>query len=116
MSKLIVYPAVCLGMLSLPALFFAGMYLLQKKFLTARLQPLKRWLAAFSYSAAIFAGWWAVYFFGGLVPFGTTDNSLATVSLMFGYSAYALLPVALATGAVSVMGALVCAARSNAGH
>jgi len=107
MTKLILYPAVYLGMASFPILFFAGHYLLQKKFLTGSAPARKRWLAALSYSVLVFAAWWAVYFFGDLVPMGPTVNSLATVSQIFGYSAYALLPAAAISALVSLVGALV---------
>ena len=52
-----------------------------------------------------------VYFAGDLLPLGPTDNSLASLSQMFGYSAYALLPVTIATGIASLVGIAVSAIR-----
>ena len=65
------------------------------------------WLAAFGYSVATFAAWWMVYFVGGRFPLGPTNNDLASLSQIFGYSAYALFPVTAATAAISLAGVVV---------
>ena len=116
MDEIIAYPAVCAGLLSAPAAFGAGLYLIERRLRAAAARPVERWLAALLYSAAVVALWWIAYRFGDGQPFGRPDNTRASLSQMFGFSAYLLLPAAAATGLVSLAGALVSALRADARH
>lgn len=113
MKEIILYPAVYLGMASMPALFFTGLYLLLKDNPSHSASPKKRWLLGVGYSAATLAGWAVVYCFGEHLPLGPTVNSLASLSLMFGYSAYMLLFTAALTVLITMVGALVSVVREN---
>lgn len=112
MKEFIAYPLVLLGLLSVPALFFLGMYLLLKHALAPSRSARQRWSAAAAYSAAVFCAWWAVYLYGEglqrLIPF-----PVSSLDLTLAYSAYALLPVSSASGVVALLGALACVAMEK---
>ena len=101
-------PLVVIGLLSIPALFFAGQFLIVKRLLASR-APAMKWSAAAAYWAAIFVAWRVLYSHGEwLQPYFPLPH------LTFAYSIYLLLPLSATACGVSLVGALAFYVRGRA--